>query len=93
MIFINYILKRWPYEGYNIQTRPSFYEWDNPNRELISFLSGKYHPDSYPQNTEEEKYKYKIMECISQRLNNLLEEMTPEKGDNPEDGERKYILK
>ena len=91
MIFINYILERWPYDGYNNQTRPSFYDWDTINRELISFLWRKYHPDSYPQNTQEEKYKYKIMECISQRLNNILEEMTPENDEIS--GERKYLLK
>ena len=89
--FINYILEEWPYNGYNKATRPSFYDWDNLNRELIEFLSNKYHPDLYAKNTQEEIYKYKVMENIAQKLNNILKEMQL---DTPgENNEMKFILK
>ena len=91
MDFINYILEEWPYNGYNKFFRNSYYDWDTPNKELIEFLSNKYHPDSYPKNTQEEIYKYKIMENITQKLNNILEEMTPEPSTSF--SQRKYILK
>ena len=91
MDFINYILEEWPYNGYNKFIRNSYYDWDTPNKELIEFLSNKYHPDSYPKNTQEEIYKYKIMENITQKLNNILEEMTPEPSTSF--SQRKYILK
>ena len=91
MDFINYILQEWPYNGYNKFVRPSYYDWDTPNKELIEFLSNKYHPDSYPKNTQEEIFKYKIMENITQKLNNILEEMTPEPSTSF--SQRKYILK
>ena len=82
MNFINYILQYWPYNDYNIYNRPSYFNWNTLNRELISFLSKQYHPDLYPHNTPEEKYKYRIIESISKRLNNLLEENTPNNSTN-----------
>ena len=79
MDFINYILEYWPYNEYNMYTRPSYYNWNTLNRELISFLSSQYHPDLYPRNTPEERNRYRIIESISKRLNNILEQTTPDK--------------
>ena len=90
MGFINYILDNAPYKGYDKNTRPPFYNWDTVNRELIEFLSKQYHPDLYPQDTVEERINYKIIENISKKLNNILEQMTP---DESMFDKRKYILK
>ena len=90
MGFINYILDNAPYKGYDKNTRPPFYNWDTVNRELIEFLSKQYHPDLYPQDTVEERKDYKIIENISKKLNNLLEQITP---DESMLDKRKYILK
>ena len=73
--FINYILREHPYDGYNINTRESYYNWDYIDRSLIEFLRVKYNPDKYQRNTKDEKLKYKIMENISQKLNSILEAM------------------
>ena len=88
--FINYILEKWPYKGYNKYNRPSYYNWNTINKELITFLSGQYHPDSYPNNTQEEKYKYAIIEYISARLNNILINLTPDH--SGVFGGRQYVL-
>jgi hypothetical protein len=76
--FINYILEKWPYKGYNKSTRPSEYDWNTINVELINFLSIQYHPDSYPQETKEEKLYHKIVLKISQLLNQFSNEITPQ---------------
>lgn len=76
--FINHILENYPYKGYDKHTRPSYYDWNSINMELITFLSKQYHPDSYPQDTQEEKCTYRIIVSISKKLNSLLEEWTPE---------------
>ena len=76
--FINHILENYPYKGYDKHTRPSYYDWNSINMELITFLSKQYHPDNYPQDTQEEKCTYRIIVSISKKLNNLLEEWTPE---------------
>ena len=90
MEFINYILDNAPYKGYNKNTRPPFYNWDVINKELIEFLAKQYHPDSYPQETQEEIANYRIIESISKKLNNLLDGMTPQ---DPSYVKRTYILK
>ena len=77
--FIKYILDNYPYKGYDKNTRPSCYNWETVNKELISFLANQYHPDSYPQNTQEEKIKYMIIENISKKLNSLLDKFTHKK--------------
>ena len=76
--FINYILEKWPYKGYNKSTRPSEYDWNTINVELINFLSIQYHPDSYPQETKEEKLYHNIVLKISQLLNQFSNEITPQ---------------
>lgn len=73
--FIDYILENHPYEGYNINTRESYFNWSNLDKNLVEFLRGKYNPDKYPKNTFDEKVNYKIMENISQKLNSILEKM------------------
>ena len=90
MEFINYILDNAPYKGYNKNTRPPFYNWDVINKELIEFLAKQYHPDSYPQETQEEIANYRIIESISKKLNNLLEGLTPK---DPSYVKKTYILK
>ena len=77
MPFINYILENWPYKGYDKNSRPTDINWDSINQKLIYFLSKQYHPSLYPHKTPKEKHIYEIMKCISQRLNNMLDKITP----------------
>jgi len=74
--FIKYILEKWPYKDYNKSTRPSEYDWNTINKELITFLSSQYHPDCYPQDTQEEYFYHEIVVKISQLLNQILNEIT-----------------
>ena len=76
--FINYILEKWPYKDYNILTRPAELDWNTINQPLISHLSNQYHPDCYPQETQEENFYHRIVVKISQLLNQILNEMTPQ---------------
>ena len=76
--FINYILEKWPYKDYNKSTRPSEYDWNTINEELITFLSKQYYPDCYPQETKEQNFYHRIVVKISQLLNQILNEMTPQ---------------
>lgn len=77
MDFINYILEKWPYDGYDKTNRSLDYDWKSINKELITFLSKKYHPDLYPTKSLEEKIKNKIMENICEKLNEMIQNMTP----------------
>ena len=76
--FINYILEKWPYKDYNKSTRPSEYDWNTINEELITFLSKQYYPDCYPQENQEQNFYHRIVVKISQLLNQILNEMTPQ---------------
>ena len=76
--FINYILEKWPYKDYNKSTRPSEYDWNTINEDLIEFLSKQYHPDCYPQETQEQNFYHRIVVKITQLLNQILIEMTPQ---------------
>ena len=76
--FINYILEKWPYKDYNKLKRPSELDWNTINEDLITFLSKQYHPDCYPQETPEQNFYHRIVVKISQLLNKILNEMTPQ---------------
>ena len=75
--FIDYILEEHPYNGYDKNTRDIQYKWDNIERDLnlLAFLIGKYKPDNYPNKTKEEKKRYKIIVSISQKINNIYDEI------------------
>ena len=75
--FIDYILEKHPYDGYDKNTRPIQFRWDNIERDLdlIKFLIGNYKPDNYPKKTKEEKKRHKIIVNISQKLNKLYDDI------------------
>ena len=75
--FIDYILEKHPYDGYDKNTRPIQFRWDNIERDLdlIKFLIGNYKPDNYPKRTKEEKKRHKIIVNISQKLNKLYDDI------------------
>ena len=71
--FIDCILSDFPYNGYNKETRPKDYDWENYNdKKLIEFLRKQYNPDNYPQKTKDEIIRHRIMVNISQKLNSIL---------------------
>ena len=71
--FIDCILSDFPYNGYNKETRPKDYDWeDYTDKNLIEFLRKQYNPDNYPQKTKDEIIRHRIMVNISQKLNSIL---------------------
>ena len=71
--FIKYILKKYPYKGYEkIDNLES--EFNIDKKSFIKNLCIRYHPDLYPQNTKEEKILYKIINTIASLLNDYRNE-------------------
>ena len=71
--FIDEILTNFPYNGYN-KYNDNFYNNDDElTINQVEFLIKKYDPDKYPNRTKEEKIRYKIIVFISQKLNEMKE--------------------
>jgi hypothetical protein len=71
--FINEILTNFPYDGYNNYNDIFKNNDDELTINQIEFLIKKYDPDKYPKRTKEEKIRYKIIVFISQKLNEMKE--------------------
>ena len=73
--FIEYILEQCPYDRYNKDTKPKNLDWDRCDKNLIDFLRRQYNPDNYPKNTKDEIIRYRIILNISQKLNNIYDNL------------------
>lgn len=72
--FIEFILKKYPPKSplkknkvVNVKE-----EWKKNAQLFVTKLSGRYSPDNYPKNTEEEKLKFTIYHTISTQINAIL---------------------
>ena len=72
--FIEFILKKYPPKSplkknkvVNVNE-----EWKKNAQLFVTKLSGRYSPDNYPKNTEEEKLKFTIYHTISTQINAIL---------------------
>ena len=71
--FINYILKKIPYNGYEEDLEKKTKDFSNVNQDLIFYLADKYHPNHYTLNKDDEKSQlnYCLIEYIDSLLNKL----------------------
>jgi hypothetical protein len=71
--FINYILEKIPYKGYEEDIKNNSKDFNNVNPELIFYLFEKYHPKHYKylEDDEKSKLKYFLIESIDSLLNKL----------------------
>jgi hypothetical protein len=80
--FIDEVLSNFPYDGYNKYNDNSFNIDKEITIEQIEFLIKKYDTDKYPNNTKEEKIRYKIIVFISQKLNEIKSMIENKKNNN-----------
>ena len=75
--FINYILKKKPYEGYEEDKKNSTINFKEESQELVKHLQAKYHPDNYSYNNDDEKSQldYCLIEYIMSYLNKIFEKI------------------
>ena len=68
--FIEFILKKYPFKGYKNEKMDYSKE-----QELLLYLRGKYHPDQYKYNNDDEnsQFQYFIIQLIESYLNNMYE--------------------
>jgi hypothetical protein len=71
LVFVKFILEKYPYKGYKNDGKNIEEEFSKDNKNFIKTLVAKYHPDRYPKNTEEEKKHYVIIHEISVILNGM----------------------
>ena len=71
--FINYILKKYPYNGYENDVKNKRKDFNNINQDLIYYLFQKYHPNEYKfeENDEQSMLKYCLIQHIDSYLNTL----------------------
>jgi len=71
--FIEFILKKYPPKNSPLKKNKTVKEeWRKDAKLLVTKLSGRYCPDNYPKNTEEEKLKFTIYHAISIEINDIL---------------------
>ena len=73
--FINLILKKLPYKGYD-KDKDNKKDFTKESQELLFYLKNKYSPNEYTFNPEDEdsQLKYCLIEYIDEFLNRLYEE-------------------
>ena len=77
--FINYILKKKPYEGYEEDRKNNKkINFNEESQELVNHLRTKYHPDNYNYNNDDEKSQldYFLIEYIMSYLNRMFEKIS-----------------
>ena len=77
--FINYILKKRPYEGYEEDRKKNKkINFNEESQELVNHLRTKYHPDNYHYNNDDEKSQldYCLIEYIMSYLNRMFEKIS-----------------
>ena len=81
--FIEFILEKYPPSVSPLKkgkTARDLWNKDADSKKaFLTRLSGRYNPDNYPRNTEEEKLKFTIMHTISTEINAILSELSPPK--------------
>ena len=72
--FIEFILEKYPYKGYNHHKIQDIY-FEEKEQELLLALRSKYHPDQYKYSEEDEQsqFQFFIIEIIESYLNNMFE--------------------
>lgn len=66
--YFKYIFEKYPYKGYSPICDISD-EYCKDKQQFLRTLSYGYHPDKYPNNTEDQKLKYLIIQEISKTIN------------------------
>ena len=71
--FIDYILKTYPYEGYEEDLENNSRDFSDVNQELIFYLAERYHPNhyKYQEDDEQSQLRYCLIENIDSLLNKL----------------------
>ena len=72
--FINYILVKMPYKGYEEDKKNNKIDFSKESQDLIKYLQSKYHPDNYTyEDDEQSQLNYCLIEYISSYLNRMFE--------------------
>ena len=75
--FIEFILREHPPKRSPLRKNKTASElWKEDAKSFAMVLSGRYSPDNYPKNTEEEKLNYTIFHEICKEINSILSDMT-----------------
>ncbi len=71
--FIEYILRKVPYKGYENDVKNQSQDFQKETQELFFYLSQKYHPNEYEysENDEESQKRFCLIEIIDSYLNKL----------------------
>ena len=75
--FINYILKKKPYNGYEEDKKNNKINFNQESQELVKYLQVRYHPNNYSYNNEDEKSQldYCLIEYIMSYINKIFEKI------------------
>ena len=74
--FIEFVLDKYPPKKNPVRRgRTARDLWNEDKKSFIEVLSARYNPDNYPRNTNQERLKYRIYQCIYSELNCILSEL------------------
>ena len=72
--FINYILVKMPYKGYEEDKKNKTKDFSKESQDLIRYLQSRYHPDNYTyEDDEQSQLNYCLIEYISSYLDRMFD--------------------